>query len=254
MARSAPSAPVKTATDSFSQPDGTPSFRQPTHIRAILRRHRPFMLAAALGLSLLFAEEAWAVAQFWPHRAGGEQWLLGLASTLVAFAGNALAFILPISLVAPEKFPRPVGAFALAAGLGMVLSAVSHAVAYFLLLHLAGYELEAAYTLLKDIYVYTLVAVGLFHALLYYVRHMHWLYDEFGAADSPLKPIAASGGIALMIFVVTITFLPLDLQSINAAPLAQRGLVGLHVYARDLYLLTLAIGAYAWHLRWIADH
>jgi len=26
------------------------------------------------------------------------------------------------------------------------------------------------------------------------------------------------------------------------------------VYGRGLYLWTLAIAAYAWHLRWIADH
>ena len=69
-----------------------------------------------------------------------------------------------------------------------------------------------------------------------------------------LKRIAASGGIGVIIFVVVITFLPMDLQSINAASASLRGIVGLHIYGRDLYLITLALGAYAWHLRWIADH
>jgi hypothetical protein len=83
---------------------------------------------------------------------------------------------------------------------------------------------------------------------------MHWLYDEFGATDTPLKPIVASGGLAAVIFIVAILFIPMDVQGINAAPEALRGLTGLHLYGRDLYLLSLAIGAYAWHMRWIADH
>ncbi len=211
------------------------------------------MVVAAVALSLLFAEEAWAVTQFWPHLAPFGNLLLGALIVLVAFVGNALALLVPPTLVQPEKFPRPVGAFAQATGLGMAFVLVTNALAFFLLLLLAGFDLDATYNVLKDIYVYTLLAV-LIHGLVYYVRHMHWLYDQFGSADSPLKPIAASGGIAAMIFIVTIVFLPLDLQGINAAPEALRGLVGLNVYLRDLYLLTLALGVYAWHLRWIADH
>ena len=137
---------------------------------------------------------------------------------------------------------------------GIFISVLTYVGAYVLLLILAGLDLTAAYVLLKDIYFYALVTVVLFHGLLYYVRHMHWLYEEFGAADSPLKPIAASGGIGAMIFIVTIVFLPLDLQGINTASASQPSIIGLHLYARDLYLLTLALGAYAWHLRWLADH
>ncbi len=225
----------------------------PAHTRYILRRHRPFLVVAALALSLLFAEEAWAVTQFWPHLAPLSNVSLGGLIVLVAFVGNALALLVPPAFVQPEKFPRPVGAFAQATGLGMAFVLVTHVLAFLLLLMLAGFNLDATYNVLKDVYVYTLLAL-LIHGLVYYVRHMHWLYDQFGSADSPLKPIAASGGVAAMIFIVTIVFLPLDLQGINTAPEALRGLVGLNVYLRDLYLLTLALGVYAWHLRWIADH
>ncbi len=225
----------------------------PAHTRYILRRHRPFLVVAALAMSLLFAEEAWAVTQFWPHLAPLGNVSLGGLIVLVAFVGNALALLVPPAFVQPEKFPRPVGAFAQATGLGMAFVLVTHVLAFLLLLMLAGFNLDATYNVLKDVYVYTLLAL-LIHGLVYYVRHMHWLYDQFGSADSPLKPIAASGGVAAMIFIVTIVFLPLDLQSINTAPEALRGLVGLNVYLRDLYMLTLALGVYAWHLRWIADH
>jgi hypothetical protein len=234
-------------------PQPSPSLNHPEHVTRILRRHRPFMIAAAFALGLLFAEEAWAATQLWPATGPGAQLLIGASILLIVIAGNALAFLLPVNRVHPERFERPVGAFASATGQGLAIAVLTNAVAFFLLLGLAGFSLEAAYNLLRDVYVYTLVAV-LFHCLLYYVRHMHWLYDKFGSADSPFKPIAASGGIALIIFVLIITFLPMDLQSINTVSGSMRGIVGLHVYGRDLYLITLAMGAYAWHLRWIADH
>lgn len=204
-----------------------------------------------MALAGLVAIEAWGVAQFFP--ATQNAWL-GALAILIALLGNGAAFLLPSRWVIPEKFPRPVGAFAQATAYGAVISLASFALIFFVLWLQAGWTLDAATLLLKDLYFYALVTVVLFHGLVYYVRQMHWLYEEFGGADSPLKPIAASGGIGLMIFVVTIVFLPLDLQTITNAPPDLRSVVGLFTYGRDLYLLTLALGAYAWHFRWVADH
>ncbi|MCG3140827.1 MAG: hypothetical protein HDKAJFGB_01950 [Anaerolineae bacterium] len=235
-------------------PPVSPMYRppgRPVDVRKILRRHRPFLGVAALALAGLVAIEAWGVAQFFP--AAQNAWL-GALAILIALLGNGAAFLLPPRWVIPEKFPRPVGAFAQATAYGAVISLASFALIFFVLWLQAGWTLDAATLLLKDLYFYALVTVVLFHGLVYYVRQMHWLYEEFGGADSPLKPIAASGGIGLMIFVVTIVFLPLDLQTITNAPPDLRGVVGLFTYGRDLYLLTLALGAYAWHFRWVADH
>lgn len=234
-------------------PQPSPPVNHPEHVARILRRHRQFMMVSAIGFGGLFAEEAWANTWLWPNPQPGLQFPIGVLVVLVSLVGSELAFLLPIRRVRPERYVRPVGAFASAMTQGLAITISANAVAYVLLLSLADFNLEAAYTLLKDVYVYTLVAL-LFQALLYYVRHMHWLYDKFGAADSPFKPIAASGGIGLIIFVLVVTFLPMDLSTINAVSAPLRGLVGLHVYGRDLYLITLALGAYAWHLRWIADH
>ncbi len=225
----------------------------PAQVRGILRRHRPFMFVAALGIAGLYAEEAWATAQFWPRLSSGSQSLLGILIVLFALVGNAIAFLAPPVLVRPEDYPRPVGAFAQAFFLGAAISVVAGGLDLLLLLMLSGLDINASYILLKDVYFYILVVI-LIHGLVYYVRHMHWLYDNFGGADSPLKPIAATGGVAAMIFIITIVFMPMDLQGVNAAPAALRGLTGLHLYGRDLYLLSLALGAFAWHLRWIADH
>lgn len=236
-----------------SQPNIPPPVNDPPHVRRIMRRHRAFLLFAALGLAGLYAEEAWAATQFWGRLPSGQSFGIGLLLALIALVGNGLAFILPASLVRPEEFPRPVGAFSMATALGAAIAAVTSGLALLILLALTSFQIDSAYILLKDVYVYTLLAV-LFHGLLYYVRHMHWLYDRFGGSDVPLKPIVASAGVGAVLFVLTIILLPLDLQGINAAPAALRGITGLHLYGRDLYLLTLAIGGYAWHLRWIADH
>ncbi len=230
-----------------------PAASSPGHVRKILRRHGPFMVAAAAGLSLLYGEEAWAMTQFWSKLSSNSALILGGALVLLTFVGNVLAFLLPPRTVRPEDSPRPVGAFAAAAGMGMGMAVMTNIVAFVLLLVLVSFNLEASSIVLKDVYIYVLLTV-LFHALLYYVRHMHWLYDEFGGADSPFKPIAASGGIAAMLFILIIVFLPMDIQSIQAAPAALRGVTSLHTYLRDLYLISLALGAYVWHMRWIADH
>ncbi|HZQ09529.1 MAG TPA: hypothetical protein VFD70_23330 [Anaerolineae bacterium] len=244
----------------------SPTFRppgRPVDVRKILQRHRPFLIAVALALGGLVAIEAWGVAQFATAQfataqffptGSSTQLLLGALAVLITIVGNWLAFLLPTRLIVPENFPRPVGAFAQATGCGAVLTLFTFIAVFFILWAQAAFALDAAVMLLKDIYFYALVTILLFHGLLYYVRQMHWLYEEFGGADSPLKPIAASGGIGVMIFVTTIVLLPLDLQTITNAPAAQRGIVGLFTYGRDLYLLTLALGAYAWHFRWIADH
>ncbi len=225
----------------------------PAHTRVILARHRPFMVIAALAIGGLFGEEAWAAARFWPHLSSTVATFLGLIIFLDAFGGNLIALLLPSLVVRPENYTRPVGAFFQAFALGAGISIATSAVDLLLLLGLTGFSFDAAYVLLKDVYAYTF-AVILIHGLVYYVRHMHWLYDEFGAADSPLKPIAASGGLAALIFIVAVIFIPMDVQGVNAAPEALRGLTGLHLYGRDLYLLSLTLGAYAWHMRWIADH
>lgn len=235
----------------------SPTFRppgRPVDVRKIMKRHRPFLLAASVGIGGLIAIEAWGIGQFFPQAAPNNAMWLGVAAIVIALVSSLLAFLLPPRFIVPEKFPRPVGAFAQATGMGAAVSIVSFVLIFFVLWWQSNFALEAAVLLLKDLYFYALVVVVLFHGLLYYVRQMHWLYQEFGGADSPLKPIAASGGIGLMIFVIAIVFLPLDLQTIANAPEAMRGVVGLFTYGRDLYLLTLALGAYAWHFRWIADH
>lgn len=237
----------------LNAPHSSPPVDLPEHVTRILSRHRQFMILSAIAFGGLFAEEAWAATQLWPGSPSGLQFPLGLLIVVVALAGSGLGFLIPPGRVRPEKYVRPVGAFASAMSQGLAITILANGVAYVLLLSLAGFDLEAAYNLLKDVYVYTLVAV-LFQALLYYVRHMHWVYDQFGGADSPLKPIAASGGIGLIIFVVVITFLPMDLATINSVSGTMRGVVGLHVYVRDLYLITLALAGYAWHMRWIAEH
>ena len=133
------------------------------------------------------------------------------------------------------------------------ITIVVNGVIFVLLLYLVNFNLVATYHLLRDVYIYTLVALLFFHGLLLYVRYMSYLYQtpEF---VQPIKVVAASVGIAVVVLLVAGFLFTMDIHRLEVAPPAQEGMIGLHVYVRSLYLLTLLIAAYAWHLRWIADH
>jgi hypothetical protein len=66
--------------------------------------------------------------------------------------------------------------------------------------------------------------------------------------------ISVSLGLGVVMLVVAAFLFVIDLYHFENAPIAIQPMMGLHIYARAIYALTLALGAYAWHLRWIADH
>jgi len=66
--------------------------------------------------------------------------------------------------------------------------------------------------------------------------------------------LVVSGGLGIIIFAAFVFLISLDIAWLNTIAPAQRGLVGLHVYARDLYFFTLVLALYGWHARWMAQH
>ncbi len=220
----------------------------------LLKQHQPFAVVSSLGLALLYMEEGWAGYNFWSIRPSGEALALVLLVTLIAFIGYLLSFLVPPMLVAETwDHPRAWGILSNVTAWSIGITVAVNVVALALLLYLVNFNLVAAYNLLRDIYIYTLVAMLFFHGLLLYVRYMTYLYTtpEF---VQPIKVVAASVGIGLIIFVVAGFLFSLDIHRLETALPSEEGMIGLHVYLRSLYLLTLIIGAYGWHLRWIADH
>ncbi|MCL5951545.1 MAG: hypothetical protein M1132_07475 [Chloroflexi bacterium] len=220
----------------------------------ILRQHRPFAILSSLGLALLYAEEGWASYVFWPHRPFSQGvWLVVLIAA-VAFVGYLASFLIPPMLVSdtwdhPRAWGVLINVMAWSAGITVLVNIVIFA----LLLYLVNEDLVATYNLLRDIYIYTLAALLFFHGLLLYVRYMAFLYQTPDFVQ-PIKVVAASAGIAFVIFLVAGFLFTLDIHRLDSTPLSQQGLLGIHVYVRALYLLTLVLASYAWHLRWIADH
>ncbi len=223
-------------------------------LRPLLKQHRPFALVSSLGLSLLYAEEGWAGHVFWGHRPLNEALDLIAMVTLVAFVGYLASFLIPPLLVADTwNHPRAWGILSNVTAWSVGITILVNAIAFGLLLYLVDFDLVATYNLLRDLYIYTLVAMLFFHGLLLYVRYMSFLYQTPEDVQ-PLKVVAASVGLGFIILIVAGFLFTLDIQRLDAAPPAQEGMLGLHVYARSLYLLTLILAAYGWHLRWIADH
>jgi hypothetical protein len=220
----------------------------------ILKQHRPFAALSSLGLALLYAEEGWASHNFWPHRALNDAVALIALVTLIAFLGYLISFLVPPLLVADTwDHPRAWGVLSNVTAWSVGITIAINGIALALLLYLVNFDLVASYNLLRDVYVYTLIAMLFFHGLLLYVRYMHVLYQTPDHVQ-PLKVVAASVGMGIIILFVGGFLFSLDLHRLEIAPPAEQGMLGLHVYVRALYLLTLVLAAYAWHLRWIADH
>jgi hypothetical protein len=219
----------------------------------ILKEHRPFVVASSFALALLYAEEAWASYNFWSHRPLNEGLSLVVLITLIALIGYLISFFYPLTLIKTWVHPRPWGVFINLAAWSAGIVAGMNVILYALLLYLVQFDFTASYNLLRDIYVYTLFGMVLFHGFLLYVRYMHYLY-QIPDFVQPMKVISASVGMGVVIVIGGGFLFLLDLYNFGNAPAAIQPALGLHIYVRALYALTLALAAYAWHLRWIGDH
>jgi hypothetical protein len=220
----------------------------------IFKQHRQFALLSSIGLALLYVEEGWAGFVFWSHRSTGEALILIGIIGGIALIGYLASFFFPPTLVsATWDHPRPWGVFSQVTAWSAGIVLITNVVIYLLLLYLTQFDFTASYTLLRDVYVYAVFGVCYFHGLLLYVRYMHYLYSMPDFVQ-PLKVISASVGVGVIMLVVAAFLFLLDFYHFENAATAIQPLLGLHVYVRALYALTLALGAYAWHLRWIADH
>lgn len=220
----------------------------------ILKQHRPFAAVSSVALALLYAEEGWAIHSFWPYRSANESFLLIGIAAMIAFIGYLISFFAPPMLVRDTwDHPRAWGVFSNVTAWSAGITIAVNVIEFVVLLYLADFDLVASYNLLRDIYVYTLFGMVLFHGLLLYVRYMHYLYQTPDFVQ-PIKVISVSVGMGVMMLVVGGFLFLLDLYHFENAPAAMQPVLGLHVYARALYALTLGLAAYAWHLRWIADH
>lgn len=219
----------------------------------ILREHRPFAVLSSFALALLYAEEAWAGYNFWSQRPLNEAVPLVVSITLIALIGYLTSFFFPPTLIKTWDHPRPWGVFINLAAWSAGIVAGVNVILYALLLYLVQFDLTASYTLLRDIYVYTLFGMVLFHGFLLYVRYMHYLYQIPDYAQ-PMKVISVSVGMGIVILVGGAFLFLLDLYGFGNAPATMQPMLGLHVYVRALYALTLALASYVWHLRWIGDH
>ncbi len=220
----------------------------------LLKQHRAFAVLSSIGLTLLYAEEGWASYVFWSPRPANEAYALIVLIALLLLIGYLISFFVPPMLVNESwNYPRAWGVLSAVTTWSSGITIVVNAMAFALLLYLVNFDLTASYNLLRDVYVYTLIGLVFFHGLLLYVRYMQHLYQTPGAVQ-PAKVIAVSAGLAVLILLVGGFLFLLDLHRLEAVPLNEQGLLGLHVYLRALYALTLALAAYAWHLRWIADH
>ena len=220
----------------------------------IFKEHRQFAILSSFGLAFLYVEEGWAVYVFWSQRPMQEALILIAAIGLIALAGYLTSFFFPPTLVSSTwNHPRPWGVFINVTAWSCGITLVINAIIFVLLLYLTQFDFTASYVILRDVYIYTLFGMFFFHGLLLYVRYMQYLYTMPNFVQ-PIKVVSVSVGMGVVLLAVSAFLFLLDLYHFENSPAGMQPLAGLHLYVRALYALTLALAAYAWHLRWIADH
>ncbi|MBI5032542.1 MAG: hypothetical protein HZB51_18610 [Chloroflexi bacterium] len=220
----------------------------------IFKQHRQFAILSSIGMTFLYIEEGWASYVLWSQRSLNQA--LGIIGVigLIALIGYLISFFFPPTLVSASwDHPRPWGVFSNVTAWSAGITLIINVIIYVLLLCLVQFDFTAGYTLLRDVYVYAIFGMCFFHGLLLYVRYMQYLYTMPGFVQ-PVKVISASVGVGAVLLIVAGFLFLLDLYHFVSAPAAMQPLWGLHMYVRALYAFTLALAAYAWHLRWIADH
>ncbi len=224
-------------------------------VQGMWSQHKSFVVGASLGFALLYAELAWFAHSLWRARADGEAAIviaLVFIITLIAY----LASFMPARSFSVEGVEQQ-GSLVLPVltaqmGKGALLIVIASVIDFALCLYLVAFNLDASYTLLNNIYVFMLAGAGLLHILVTYVRYGALLYVV--KQDSWIKVLVVSGGLGLIILAAFVFLISLDIAWLNTFAPAQRGLVGLHVYARDLFFFTLVLALYGWHARWMAQH
>lgn len=225
------------------------------HVHGMLEKHKRFAVGSAITFAALYAELGWFAHSLWRARDNGEAFViiaLGFILALIAYGGSFLP-ARPFTVAGVEAqgslvLPQLMRQFT--QGIAMII--IASALCFALYVYLVAGNLVATYTLLNNLYVITLAGVGLLHGLVTYVRYVALLYMV--EQDHWVKVLTASGGIAAIILTATQFLIKLDIDWLYSMPIAQQGLVGLHVYGRDLYFFTLVLAVYLWHLHRIADH
>lgn len=224
-------------------------------VHAPLDKYRGFVVAMSIGFALIYAELAAFMHATVHALPDGEAWTLIAAVYVIALAGHFGSFVPTRAYIVPESARQgslilPELTSQLGRSIGIVLVTALACVG--LTLYVAGFDPTAAYSILNNTYVFALAGGVFMHTLVAYVRYGALLYAV--KQDSFLKVAVVSGLMAAIIVGSFVFLIQLDIAWLNAAPPALHGLYGLHVYGRDLFLFTLLMAAYGWHLRWMADH
>lgn len=225
------------------------------HVHAPLDKYRKFVLAMSIGMALVYAELAAFMHATVRARPDGEAWPLIAAVYVIALAGHLGSFLPTRSYSVPEATYQaslilPELTAQLARGIGVTL--VTAVACAGVTLYVAGFDPTAAYSILNNTYVFALIGGVFMHVLVSYVRYGALLYAV--KQDSYVKVMVVSGLIAAVVVGSFVFLIQLDIAWLNSSPPELHGLYGLHVYGRDLFLFTLVMAAYGWHLRWMADH
>jgi hypothetical protein len=202
--------------------------------------HTRFAFFAATAFALLYTETgAYSVRMVGTSHPDETAALLALAFLVIFFG-----FLASMTLPALQSLSDQVL-------MGTVIFAVASATSLGIYLFLVWPNLVAAYNLIKDIFIYTIVGVVYYQVLVAFVRYLNFLYRE--KMDNAVKVMVVEAGLILLTLVLGLYLLTLDVMSL-ARVADPTGLIGLHIAVRDIWMTIIILVAYGWHLKRVADH
>ena len=214
-----------------------------------------FALVITVALMALYLEDGVATYLLFSNRGRRSAGLLIGAAAVVTLVGYWCSFFVLRPVHAPNTgptgsvvWPRLVAQWPVAASVIVICSAV----VYGLYLAVANLNLEAAYTLLKDLYLYTLIGAVLLHGVILYVRYAQFVYHVQQA--NFIKILATSGGLGALLLILTLYLLALNLRNLDHTRGKRQAILAFHLYARAMIAISIVIVIYIWHIRWLADH
>lgn len=227
-----------------------------TYLPPLAGTQTPFALAAASLFALLYTETGAYSVRVAGTRGQQESAALLIIAGIVVFGGCLLSLVLP-----PKTQHLPEGDFADARPVfnalfdqlrtGVLIFVATSASALAMYVWLVWPDVVAIYNLVKDAFIYTMVAVIYYHCMVTYVRYLTYLYRT--KMDSAPKIAIVEVSLGLLTLILGLYLLTLDVVSLMSVS-DPSGIMGLHITVRDIWMTVVVLFAYGWHLRYLADH
>lgn len=213
------------------------------------------ILFASIAFALLFAERGLYEYLSAPRIATADAAIAIALSGLLVFVGMLASFLLPARAM-PESdqtrwIPHTLEFLLGQGGIAVACVVISFAAALVVHVYIAQLDLMRTAWLLRDDFMYIVLAAFIYHGFVLFVRYLGFLYQT-GGADK-LKVIAFEVAAMALLLIMGLYVYTMDtVQILRAGP--NEGLLALHLVVRDILLAIMVGYIITWQIGRAGDH